>query len=236
MDFPKGDVHLWTSSETFKANQQWVFSKTQIQAKQHVGKCLSAASGAAAGSQLTLATCDNTDTKQQWTLDAATGHLSCAATRLTAFVAQRAHADATPQLCVEANDRAPMATATFTPTESGVHSFYIEMHAPPSFGAGFGITLKLWSSDGESETAIVDWEALANLPNSISGKVSFTAGKNVTLSISYKGFKGDQPTVYVKGPAIGTHTLQSLFGEQLDYWFVHGSRFQGDSLDGAIAG
>lgn len=230
MDFPKGDVHIWSRSQTFQANQQWIFDKGLFIAAHHNSSCLSAGVSTQPGTQLTLAPCNHADPKQQWVLDSDTGHLTCAAASLTHSASQRTNYAFTAGLCVEANDNVPMATATFTPTETGQHSFYIELNAPPSFGAGFGITLKLISDDNQS---IVDWEALTNLPNGISGKGHYIANKPVRVSLSYKGFKGNQPKVYVRGPKVETHTISSLFGQQVDYWVVAGDT---DSLDGAIAG
>ena len=35
------------------------------------------------------------------------------------------------------------ASASFVANQTGEHNFYVELHQPPSFGSGMGITLKL---------------------------------------------------------------------------------------------
>lgn len=63
-------------------------------------------------------------------------------------------------------------SASFTANVTGEHNFYVELEQPPSFGAGFGITLKMVTSDGQT---VLDWEALTNLPNGITGRGIFEA-------------------------------------------------------------
>jgi len=139
-----------------------------------------------------------------------------------------------PGLCIEALAIAGQAGGSFEPLESGVHDFYVELNSLSSlsFGAGFGITLKLEADDGQ---VLLDWEALTNLPNGISGRGVFEAGKTYNLTLTCKGNKGGMPAVYARGPDKDGVTIMSMEAEIVDYWFVNG-KSAGPTLDGAIQG
>ena len=185
IDFPKNDVHIWHRDTNFDGNQQFTRNGTLLVSAAHQ-LCLKSTQATARG-QITMGACDTSDVLQQWHLDSATGLLSLASSHIhSARAAARGGYDfggpegsSSGALCLMANPTVlPAATAQFTPTKTGVHHFYVDA-CPGGFGCGGGKTLKLWidgTSDTENDTndttTIIEWDALSNLPNSITGRAT----------------------------------------------------------------
>ena len=123
-------------------------------------------------------------------------------------------------------------SASFKTTVGGVYHFYIDA-CPDSYGCGFNKTLHLTLSDGTDVIHVVDWQKLANLPNSMTGRADLKADHTYQVSFMYGGFDGNhhQPSVLVQRPNYGKTTVRSIVGNLIDYYFTYSD----GTMDSAIA-
>jgi alpha-glucosidase (family GH31 glycosyl hydrolase) len=247
-DHAKGVAHLWHDDPAFPQNQQWNF--TRDGSLRQGGDCLAQHQmDGITDPTLTQVACNTADPKQVWHLDSGTGQLSLAAGETAPGIAGRGLMDRDSEgrqrnsnVCLTAGAPAPRYTTTFTADTDGVHHFYVDA-CPGGFGCGSGKSLQLYLGlEGGKLGAIIDWEQLTNMPNSMTGRATLTRGRTVTLSYAFAGFKtAGPPPVLVRGPALRT-TLRSDLGDLVDYFFTFGgaagseSTSGGTRVDRAIAG
>ena len=121
--------------------------------------------------------------------------------------------------------------AKFTAPVDGVYHFHIKRKAGDAWSKGTPTYQLNISGSGMDPTAIIDWDALSNSPDAITGRIDLKAGAQYDLILNSNEGASGYAGVYFTRPDRKTTTLSSEFSNLIDYY-----AFFGGSMDANIAG